>query len=161
MKLLFPKNASMVLGGMSYKINNFVWNGKYLMNRTQRNNLIPYLVKANIDLYLHEGNHLSFIDSTRLHCSQKYHKIMTNYNYLHTGKDKIIPIKKTAPLQNIPIIPVPRQAQVQAQVQAPRQLPIATPISNRPNNISTRKIGGRNNVKRIKNTKNTKKNKKL
>lgn len=166
LNLLFPKNASMVLGERKYKINNFVWKGKYLVTSRQRENLTIPLVKIDIDLYLHEGTHLSFIDSTRLHCSQKYNKIMNNYNYLRSGKD--IPIKKTAPINQIPVVsptPLPTTTtrnQNVSQVsttQSPMtpspitQIPIATPISNMPSNVSTRKTGGRKKPRGLKKTK--------
>lgn len=169
LNLLFPKNASMVLGERKYKINNFVWKGKYLVTSRQRENLTIPLVKIDIDLYLHEGTHLSFIDSTRLHCSQKYNKIMNNYNYLRSGKD--IPIKKTAPINKIPVVsprPLPTTTtrnQNVSQVsttQSPMtpspitQIPIATPISNMPSNVSTRKTGGRKKLKGYGKTKKSK-----
>jgi len=166
LNLLFPKNASMVLGERKYKINNFVWKGKYLVTSRQRENLTIPLVKIDIDLYLHEGTHLSFIDSTRLHCSQKYNKIMNNYNYLRSGKD--IPIKKTAPIDKIPVVsprPLPTTttrnqnvsqvstAQSPMTPSSKTQIPIATPISNMPSNVSTRKTGGRKKPRGLKKTK--------
>ena len=166
LNLLFPKNASMVLGERKYKINNFVWKGKYLVTSRQRENLTIPLVKIDIDLYLHEGTHLSFIDSTRLHCSQKYNKIMNNYNYLRNGKD--IPIKKTAPINKIPVVsprPLPTTttrnqnvsqvstAQSPMTPSSKTQIPIATPISNMPSNVSTRKTGGRKKPRGLKKTK--------
>lgn len=156
LNLLFPKNASMVLGERKYKINNFVWKGKYLVTSRQRENLTIPLVKIDIDLYLHEGTHLSFIDSTRLHCSQKYNKIMNNYNYLRSGKD--IPIKKTAPINKIPVVsprPLPTTTTRNQNVSqvSTTQIPIATPISNMPSNVSTRKTGGRKKPRGLKKTK--------
>ena len=126
------------------------------MTSRQRENLTIPLVKIDIDLYLHEGTHLSFIDSTRLHCSQKYNKIMNNYNYLRSGKD--IPIKKTAPINKIPVVsptPLPTTTTRNQNVSqvSTTQIPIATPISNMPSNVSTRKTGGRKKPRGLKKTK--------
>jgi len=77
LNLFFNKNNSLFLNDKQYTINNYIWNQKYDLMYVE-NNKIPQ-VTANIDIVLHEGKQLSFIDSTRLNCQQQQKNIMRDY----------------------------------------------------------------------------------
>jgi len=76
------------------------------------------IVEIKIELILHKGDKLSFVDSTRLNCLQKKNDIVNDYYYL-VGLDK--PAGKTAKLEDRPV----------------NTLPIARPISSPKKTVTT------------------------
>ena len=114
--LFFKKNTPLIIYQTQYIINNYKWNNKY--------DLIPVPglktpnVKIKIEIVLHQGDKLSFIDSTRLNCLQKKNDIVNDYYYL-VGLDK--PLGKTAPLSEQPI----------------NTLPVARPVANPKKTVTT------------------------
>ena len=76
------------------------------------------IVEIKIELILHKGDKLSFVDSTRLNCLQKKNDIVNDYYYL-VGLDK--PSGKTAKLED----------------QSVNTLPIARPISSPKKTVTT------------------------
>ncbi len=77
LNLFFNKNNSLFLNDKQYTINNYIWNQKYDLMYVENNKITQ--VTANIDIVLHEGKQLSFIDSTRLNCQQQQKSIMRDY----------------------------------------------------------------------------------
>lgn len=78
--LFFKKNDKLFINNNQYIINNYTWNNKY--------NLIPGIGKKNptveiiLELFLHKGEHMSFIESTRLNCMQNKQSIINDYYQL-------------------------------------------------------------------------------
>lgn len=96
--LFFVKGDRLVLNGVSYIINNYVWNNKYELK--YRTGIKIPSVELALDIYLHKGDELSFTDSTRLNCSQKKLDIVNDYNVLVGLNEKN---KKTANIADMPI----------------------------------------------------------
>jgi len=77
LNLFFKKNSSLFLNDKQFTINNYRWDQKYDLMYVE-DNIIPQ-TSVNIDIVLHEGKQLSFIDSTRLNCQQQQKSIMRDY----------------------------------------------------------------------------------
>ncbi len=91
--LFFKKGTSLYIYQTKYIINNYKWDGQYKLTR-----LSIYTapsVDINIQIVLHKGDELSFVNSTRLNCKQKRDNIVSDY-YDLVGLVK--PADKTAKL---------------------------------------------------------------
>jgi len=78
--LFFNKGASLFINRHRFIINNYKWNNKYNLIKVSGQN--APIVEIKVDLILHEGKEISFIDSTRLNCQQKKDDIITDYYQL-------------------------------------------------------------------------------
>jgi hypothetical protein len=95
--LFFKTGDSFFIYQTQYVINNYNWNNKYVMTPVPGKKTPNVEIKINF--VLHEGNELSFIESTRLNCMQKKDSIVNDYYYL-VGLDK--PVGKTASFRERP-----------------------------------------------------------
>ena len=93
LNLFFKKGASLYIYQTKYIINNYKWDGQYKL--TNVTTYTPPSVDINIQIVLHKGDELSFINSTRLNCKQKRDNIVSDY-YDLVGLVK--PADKTAKL---------------------------------------------------------------
>ena len=91
--LFFKKGDSIYIYQTKYMINNYKWDGQYKL--TNVTTYTPPSVDINIQIVLHKGDELSFINSTRLNCKQKRDNIVSDY-YDLVGLVK--PADKTAKL---------------------------------------------------------------
>ena len=98
LNLFFKKRDRFFIYQRQYVINSYNWNNKYVITPVPGQKTPN--VEIKIQLVLHEGSELSFIESTRLNCMQKKESIVNDYYYL-VGLDK--PLGKTAPLSERPI----------------------------------------------------------
>jgi hypothetical protein len=98
LNLFFNKGASLYIYQTKYIINNYKWDGQYKL--TSVTMYTPPSVDINIQIVLHKGDELSFINSTRLNCKQKRDNIVSDY-YDLVGLEK--PADKTAKLSDRPI----------------------------------------------------------
>lgn len=97
LNLFFDKGASIFINRHRFVINNYKWDNKYhMINVSGQNAPIVYI---NLELILHEGKELSFIDSTRLNCQQKRNDIIHDYYQLVGLKP---PLPKMAIQQYMP-----------------------------------------------------------
>lgn len=99
LKLLLVKNQPLTIRNKKYMINTFKWDGTYHLSVSNDNNKIPS-INVKINLFLHEGKKMSFIESTRLSCLQKKQQIIHDY---HTLVNLPVPKNKTAKYKKIPI----------------------------------------------------------
>lgn len=95
--LFFQKNQPFTIRNRKYLINTFKWDGTYQITLSSQKKIPQINVKINI--FLHEGSQMSFIESTRLSCLQKRQKIIKDYHTLVNLKQ---PSKKTADYKYIP-----------------------------------------------------------
>lgn len=95
--LFFKKGTSLYIYQTKYIINNYKWDGQYKL--TSMTTYTPPSVDINIQIVLHKGDELSFINSTRLNCKQKRDNIVSDY-YDLVGLVK--PADKTAKLSERP-----------------------------------------------------------
>ena len=93
LNLFFKKGDSIYIYQTKYMINNYKWDGQYKL--TNVTTYTPPSVDINIQIVLHKGDELSFINSTRLNCKQKRDNIVSDY-YDLVGLVK--PADKTAKL---------------------------------------------------------------
>lgn len=98
LNLFFKKGASFYIYQTQYIINNYKWDGQYKL--TSVTTYTAPSVDINIQIVLHKGGELSFINSTRLNCKQKLDNIVNDY-YDLVGLEK--PADKTAKLSERPI----------------------------------------------------------
>ena len=91
--LFFKKGTSLYIYQTKYMINNYKWDGQYKL--TSVTTYTPPSVDINIQIVLHKGDELSFVNSTRLNCKQKRDNIVSDY-YDLVGLVK--PADKTAKL---------------------------------------------------------------
>jgi hypothetical protein len=169
LNLFFRKGERLHIYQKSYVINNYDWNNKYDDNTIINNTNTPvYKIKINISL--HEGNELSFIDSARLGCLQKRNSIVADY-YELVGLKK--PLDKTSPIDKQPInIPQPISSNTVNNTHMTRissndtspPMAIATPITSNNNypmsDATPIKGGKKNHTKKHKGYKNRKKTRK-
>ena len=99
LSLLLVKNQSLTIRNKKYMINTFKWDGTYHLSVSNNNNKIPS-INVKIELFLHEGKEMSFIESTRLSCLQKRQQIIHDY---HTLVNLSVPNKITAEYNKLPI----------------------------------------------------------
>ncbi len=98
LNLFFEKNEKLFINTKPYVINNYIWDDKY--------NIVPVpgqktpIIELKLNIVLHDGKELSFIDSTKLTCMQKKTNIINDY-YSLTGLKP--PPEKTAPSKYIPL----------------------------------------------------------
>ena len=93
LNLFFKKGDSLYIYQTKYIINNYKWDGQYKLTNVTM--YTPPSVDINIQIVLHKGDELSFINSTRLNCKQKRDNIVSDY-YDLVGLVK--PADKTAKL---------------------------------------------------------------
>jgi hypothetical protein len=98
LNLFFKKGDSIYIYQTKYMINNYKWDGQYKL--TNVTTYTPPSVDINIQIVLHKGDELSFINSTRLNCKQKRDNIVSDY-YDLVGLEK--PADKTAKLSERPV----------------------------------------------------------
>jgi len=98
LNLFFKKGDSIYIYQTKYMINNYKWDGQYKL--TSVTTYTPPSVDINIQIVLHKGDELSFINSTRLNCKQKRDNIVSDY-YDLVGLEK--PADKTAKLSERPV----------------------------------------------------------
>jgi hypothetical protein len=91
--LFFKKGTSIYIYQTKYIINNYKWDGQYKI--TSVTTYTSPSVDINIQIVLHKGDELSFVNSTRLNCKQKRDNIISDY-YDLVGLEK--PSDKTAKL---------------------------------------------------------------
>lgn len=80
LNLFFNKGDSLFINRHRFIINNYKWNNKYNLIKVSGQN--APIVEIKLDLVLHKGKEISFIDSTRLNCQQKRNDIVTDYYQL-------------------------------------------------------------------------------
>ncbi len=96
--LFFVKGNNFYLNNNTFIVNNYTWNNKYNLDYSSGKK--TPVVSINIDLFLHKGQKLSFIDSTKITCSQKRQQIIKDYYELvNLNKSS----SKTAPYSDIPV----------------------------------------------------------
>jgi len=88
LELFFKKGTNFYVNNTQYVINNYIWDNK-LINAPTKYDLRSDI---KIELILHKGSELSFIDSTRLNCKQKREGIVNDY-YSLVGLER--PANKT------------------------------------------------------------------
>lgn len=98
LNLFFKKGDSLYIYQTKYIINNYKWDGQYKVTNVTM--YTPPSVDINIQIVLHKGDELSFINSTRLNCKQKRDNIVSDY-YDLVGLEK--PADKTAKLSERPV----------------------------------------------------------
>ena len=98
LNLFFKKGDSLYIYQTKYIINNYKWDGQYKLTNVTM--YTPPSVDINIQIVLHKGDELSFINSTRLNCKQKRDNIVSDY-YDLVGLEK--PADKTAKLSERPV----------------------------------------------------------
>ena len=98
LNLFFKKGDSIYIYQTKYMINNYKWDGQYKL--TNVTTYTPPSVDINIQIVLHKGDELSFINSTRLNCKQKRDNIVSDY-YDLVGLEK--PADKSAKLSERPV----------------------------------------------------------
>ena len=98
LNLFLKKGTNISIHNKSFTINNINWNNQYTLEPVE-NSKIPRAI-IHLDLILHEGKNISFIESTKLNCMQKRQDIINDYRFLVGLKKKS---KKTASLQHIPV----------------------------------------------------------
>lgn len=91
LNLFFKKGDSLYIYQTKYIINNYNWDGQYKL--TSATTYTSPSVDINIQIVLHKGDELSFVNSTRLNCKQKRDNIISDY-YDLVGLEK--PSDKTA-----------------------------------------------------------------
>lgn len=97
--LYLKKGTKIILGeNKVYTLNNYTWDKVF--NTTYGSNTKVPSFSINIDLILHEGTEMSFVDSTRLSCIQKREAIVQEYHKIMGLK---APPKKVAESKHIPI----------------------------------------------------------
>jgi len=80
LNLFFKKGDKLVIYDNNYIINNYIWDSEYKFDIVPGQNTSVFKIKLNI--MLHEGSEISFIDSTRLNCIQKKNDIIHDYYVL-------------------------------------------------------------------------------
>jgi|MDSZ01.2.fsa_nt_gb hypothetical protein len=98
LNLFLKKNQPFTIRNKTYLINNYKWDGTYTIS-VSNNNKTPS-INVKIEIFLHEGKEMSFIESTRLGCLQKKQQIIKDYHVL-VGLP--VPSHKTAQYSNIPL----------------------------------------------------------
>ena len=98
LNLFFKKGDSLYIYQTKYIINNYKWDGQYKLTNVTM--YTPPSVDINIQIVLHKGDELSFINSTRLNCKQKRDNIVSDY-YDLVGLEK--PADKSAKLSERPV----------------------------------------------------------
>ena len=135
--LYLKKGTKIILGEKKvYTLNNYTWDKVF--NTTYGSNSKVPSFSINIDLILHEGNEMSFVESTRLNCSQKREAIIKEYHEVMGLK---APPKKVAESKHIPIAyPVSKPV-------------VATPVNNIDSITTTKYKGGNNKTHKTNKTK--------
>lgn len=80
LNLFFKKGNRFVIYDNNYVINTYKWDNEYNFDIITGQNTSVFKIKLNI--MLHEGSEISFIDSTRLNCIQKKNEIIHDYYVL-------------------------------------------------------------------------------
>lgn len=98
LNLFFKKGNRFVIYDNNYVINTYKWDNEYNFDIITGQNRSVFEIKLNI--VLHEGTEISFIDSTRLNCIQKKNDIIHDY-YVLSGLTP--PSKEVADLKFHPV----------------------------------------------------------
>lgn len=87
--ILFPSKQRLYFGNKVYTLNNYTWNDKYTLTPVAGKK--APIVEVFIKLFVQSGKDMSFLDSSRISCSQKWNTILQQYASITGAKisDKV------------------------------------------------------------------------